>query len=178
MAYTTVVVLEHTDKIDGVNDGDRSSIQNLCNFLQAALAGAKRGVEVDIHANDGEASAAASGTVTCASADAADTVTVNGVVFTGAAAEDIGAAEFNVAGTDDEAATSLAACINGSTDALIANIVTASAAADVVTITAVQKGHTGNAITLASSDGTDLAVSGSRLEGGTGGNVDGYNFTL
>lgn len=179
MAYTTIVVLEHTDKIDGIASGQKQqSIQNVANFLQAALAGAKRGVELDIHANDGEALVAASGTVTCAAADAADTVTINGVVFTGAAAEDVDAAEFNVAGTDDEAATSLAACINGSDEALIAGIVSASAEGPVVTVTAVQKGHTGNTITLASSDGTDLAVSGARLEGGTGGNVAAISFTL
>jgi hypothetical protein len=35
-----------------------------------------------------------------------------------------------------------------------------------VTITAAQPGKIGNAITLASSDGTDLVVSGARLSGG------------
>ena len=56
--------------------------------------------------------------------------------------------------------------------------VTAMAASARVLFSALQPGIAGNTITLASSDGTDLAVSGSRLSGGTGGNVSKVSFTL
>lgn len=176
MAYTTVITLEHTDKIDGVASGQKQqSIQSVVNFLQAILAGAKRGVEFDIHANDGEALTAASGTVTCANVDVDDTIAIGGVLFTAKAAEDTGAGEFDQSGTNDECATSLAACIAASS---LAGIVSASVVDNVVTVTAVQKGAVGNAIALDTSDGTDLAVSETHLEGGTGGNVAGISFTL
>ena len=56
--------------------------------------------------------------------------------------------------------------------------VTASAAAGVVTVTAQTAGTTGNSIALAKS-GTDIAVSGANLSGGTGtALVDGTDYTL
>jgi phage tail sheath gpL-like len=176
MAYTTVVVLEHTDPLPGITSGAKHrAVQSLVTLLQAVAAGAKRGVEIDIHANTSAASAAASGTVTCASVDVADAVTIGGVTFTAAAAEDTGAGEFDQSGTDDECATSLAACIAASS---LAGVVSAAAEANVVTVTAVHKGAAGNAIALTTTDGTDLAVSGAALSGGTGGATAAVNFTL
>lgn len=110
----------------------------------------------------------ASGTVTAASVLAADTVTINGVVFTAQAAEDIGAAEFSQGGTDTQTAASLVACINGSTDAAISGVVKASNSTGVVTITTLEGGEEQNDIALASSNGTRLAVSGETLSGGGG----------
>jgi phage tail sheath gpL-like len=46
--------------------------------------------------------------------------------------------------------------------------VTATSSGAVVTVSAYVKGLIGNAITLASSNGTRLAVSAARLAGGTG----------
>lgn len=102
MAYTTVVVLEHTDKMDGIASGDRNSIQNVANFLQAALAGTKRGVDIDIHPNDGEALAAATGSITCVSAniDASDTVTINGTNLTATQHHATGTVTIVIANTD------------------------------------------------------------------------------
>lgn len=70
---------------------------------------------------------------------------------------------------DDDTATALAAAINASTTALISKHVTAEASSAAVTVTAKIPGHAGNAVTIASSDGTRLAITASatRLTGGT-----------
>ncbi len=57
-------------------------------------------------------------TLKCVSVAADDTVTVGGKVFTGKAAEDLTAREFDRSGTDAATATSLAACINDTTDGI------------------------------------------------------------
>ncbi len=81
------------------------------------------------------------------------TITVNGTVFTN--------------GVDWTAATD-----NNTTAASIAAIatlpagITASATANVVTFTVTAKGTAGNADTMASSDATNLAVSGAHFAGG------------
>lgn len=112
-----------------------------------------------------EQGAQASGTVTAAVAIAGNTVTINGVVFTGVASGAVGN-QFNIGGTDAITATNIAAAINASVTAGVQGVVTAAAVGTVVTITAVQPGLTGNAISLASS-GATLAVSGAKLTGGT-----------
>lgn len=102
----------------------------------------------------------AKGTITCAAADAADTVTIGETTFTGTAgAVTPGAATFSIDTGNNETATSLAAQINA--HAVASTVVTASASSAVVTLRAVASGTAGNAIVLTSSDGTDLAVSGS-----------------
>lgn len=106
----------------------------------------------------------ASGTVTLASATNGQTVTVNGVVFT-AHTDTEAANQFSIAGSDTEDAASLVKAINNSTTAA-AREVFATSTDDVVTITARRGGPIGNIITLASSDGTTLAVTGARLENG------------
>ena len=111
------------------------------------------------------AAVAASGTVTLANASVADTVTIAGVVFTAVASGATGD-QFNQGGTDTADADSLVTAINASSSAGITGCVTASNNSGVVTITASQPGSIGNAITLASSNGTRLAVSGARLASG------------
>lgn len=113
----------------------------------------------------------ASGTVTVdvSATDNDDTVTIEGVVFTAAAAEDLAAREFDISDTDAAGNASLAACINY--EAALAtsdlyNLVTATASATAVTIRAVAGGTGGNAITLESDDADGLAVSAATLENG------------
>lgn len=109
----------------------------------------------------------ASGTVTPTTSgiDIDDTVTINGYAFTAKATEAIASGHFKADGTDAQCCTSLAACINGSTNVLISGIVTAKASATVVTVRAVTAGSGGNSITLASSD-AQLAVSAATLANG------------
>lgn len=100
---------------------------------------------------------AASGTVTIASGNGTITATINGVAIA-----------VDWATSDTNTAALLAAAINASSDALVSGVVTATSALGVVTIAAVLKGKTGNAITLAAS-GTGATASGARLTGGSNG---------
>lgn len=115
----------------------------------------------------------ATGTVTVAAVNADDTVTVNGNVYTFKAAPASALHVKRTAGDNTANAAALAAAINayenrytGSTTNAAA--VVAVAASAVVTITAKVDGAAGNSITLASSNGTRLAVTGSgTLTGGS-----------
>jgi hypothetical protein len=109
----------------------------------------------------------ATGTATCASVDAADSISINGQAIT-AHATTAANNQFVVGATDAATATNLAAAINGSTTAIVSKHVRALARSAVVHIFARYGGIAGNAISLSTSDGTDLAVSGTgRLTGGT-----------
>jgi phage tail sheath gpL-like len=138
----------------------RSSLVRLMNQLRRLMSGANSGRTTISVRNS---AVKASGTITCDTAVATDTVTINGVTFTG---DDTPTGDqFDTSDTDEVAAASLAAAINASTTAGIPGIVTASASGAVVTVTAAVPGKIGNAITLASS-GATLAVSAARLASG------------
>jgi len=96
--------------------------------------------------------------ITAAAVEVADTITVNGITFTGAAAQDASKREFladKTVGTGNaDTATSIAACINDATYGVPG--VTASASAAVVTLTVDEPGKT--VITATSSSATTLAV--------------------
>lgn len=112
------------------------------------------------------ANAFATGTVTCASVLAGDTVTVNGLVYTavnGAKADDT---EFDMSGTDDQCATDLADSIDDDVRSGTSGDLSATATTDTVTAVTDVLGTGGNAITLVSSNGTRLAVSGATFSGG------------
>jgi phage tail sheath gpL-like len=164
---STVVVIKHTDKLPPMKTGaPKVNLRTLLNFLTAIVAGIKQAKSVDIHPNASADPVAASGTLTISSGSGTVGGSINGVSIT------------VTWGTSDTAtATALAAAINASTNALVQNLVTASAAAGVVTITAVQKGKQGNTMTLAAS-GTGVTASGARLTGGTGGDVVATSCTL
>jgi phage tail sheath gpL-like len=133
-------------------------IQGLINYLRAAKA-----TKDDISIKVESGVAAASGTVTCASVQALDTVTIAGVVLTAVSGAPA-ANEFDISGTNTQAATSLKAAINA--NATLAQALSADSAIGVVTITCLENGDVGNLVTLASSDGTRLAVSAARLASG------------
>lgn len=109
----------------------------------------------------------ASGTITLSSADAADNVTIGATTFVGTAGAVVaGAATYSIDTGDNAAATSLAAQINA--HAVASTVVFATASSNVVTVRAVEGGTAGNSIVLTSTDGVDLAVSGTgTLSGGT-----------
>lgn len=101
---------------------------------------------------------AATGTVTCASVANNDTVTIGNQVLTGKSAAPSGQNQWLCAVSNNADAIALAACINAHTT--LSLYVSAAAASGVVTITAIGSalGVLGNAIILASSNGTRLAV--------------------
>lgn len=104
-----------------------------------------------------EQTTAATGTVTCASVQADDTVTVGGITFT-AKASPSGTAQWALGADDTACAANLAAKINA--HPVTSLYVLASSVLGVVTVTAIGPalGVLGNAIKLTSSNGTRLAV--------------------
>jgi hypothetical protein len=108
----------------------------------------------------------ASETVTLASVIATDKLTINGHDFVAVAGAPVGD-QFDVSGTDAQAAASLAAAINASATAGITGIVTASNVPGeaTVTITAVAFGTLGNSITVTQTGGT-ITVPTATLAGG------------
>lgn len=107
------------------------------------------------------------GTATPATVLAADTLTVNSVVFTAVASAPT-ANQF-VVGTNAVTGANLAAAINASVSGAVRGYVSAAANATtgVVTITANMAGYPGNRFPLATSTAPRLAVSGALLTGGT-----------
>lgn len=124
----------------------------------------KRGV-ISVAAG-GAAPVAASATLTLTSAIATDAITIGATTLT-AASEPANENQWEIDGADDTAdALSLANAINA--HSVLSQVVTASAAEAVVTVTANQAGDDGNLIPISSADAT-IVASGSFLEGGTGG---------
>lgn len=121
----------------------------------------------DIQGNtDVLASVAASGTVTLLGVSAGDTVTINDVVFTAVAGAKSDNTEFSIDGTDTVDAADLVDSITNDTrQGTLADLIPLSALG-VVTLFSTAGGTAGNAVTLVSSDGTRLAVSGATFAGG------------
>lgn len=104
----------------------------------------------------------ATGTVTCATAIAGNTVTVGSTLFTGASgAATPGAATFSIDTSNNACAASIAAQVNA--HAIASKLVVATALSAVVTFRAVVGGTAGE-VALTSS-GSTLAVSGATLTG-------------
>lgn len=111
----------------------------------------------------------ATGTITCLSALAADTVTVNGLVYTAVAGVKSDNTEFSIDTSDTATATDLADSLTNDARAGVTTSldVVGTSSAGVVTVEETVGGTGGNSIDLASSDGGRLAVSGAFLTGGT-----------
>lgn len=111
----------------------------------------------------------ASGTLTLSSFVANDTVTINGVVFTGKASP-ASNVEFLIGADDTATAVNLAAKLNStSAPNKILNVISATSALGVVTITMLESGQIGNLGTLAIS--AHGSRSGANLTGGTDGTM-------
>jgi hypothetical protein len=110
---------------------------------------------------------AASGTITLDDLPSAgDEVSIGGVLYTFAVAV-VDPYDVLIGADDDATAANLAASINGDVLGTPANpLVSASAALNVVTVTALIKGTAGNAIAL--TEAGDFTLSGATLAGGTG----------
>lgn len=118
----------------------------------------------------------ASGTLTAATVIADTTCVINGVTFTAVDGEVTpGDATFDCSGTDTECATSLAAQINAYASPLLSGIVAAKSAAAVVTVYAVNEGESGNAITLVGT-AVVLVASGAMLENGAEPTNDAFDY--
>lgn len=147
----------------------QKSIQNLAALL-AGIAGGTYNGSVRMTTNAVKASTF--GTFTDAPT-AADTITINGVVFTARASGAV-ANEFNISTGGTAAANAagnaaaLAAAINASTSAKIKNQVKATSVLGVITFTATIPGTNGNLFTLAESLG-NFTLNATSMAGGTEG---------
>ncbi len=145
------------------------------NFFRALGSGVKRGT-MQVFCN-GTSPVAASGTLTLVSAIATDAITIGTTTFTATSTPTL-STHWEIDGaTDTLDAASLAAAINA--HATVSQIVTATSATNVVTITAKQKGLVGNFIPMTSADATITASGTGFLAGGTGGIEDaGVTYSL
>lgn len=154
-AETSGTMTPQLGQVDRYNWATRAA-----RYFEALAAGVKN---ASVAFSVAEASGvAASATATIVTAVATNKITINGVDFEGVASGATGN-QWNVGSggsADATSATNLAAAINGSVTARVTGVVTASAASNVVTITAVTKGLVGNCITLTRT-GAPITVTGS-----------------
>jgi len=188
MANTTTIRITHPetaaqmDELTRVGDA-KGFMARLQQFLDKVQSGNVAGnVSITAHIG-GTAGVQAAATATCAAVTANDTVTIGGLALTAIA--DNGtptAVQFKIgsgggAGQNAECATNLAAAINANTT--LNKFVVASAAAAVVTVTALNASLLGSKVTFVSSNGTRLAVTGSGyLAGGAGDDVAGTTYSF
>jgi phage tail sheath gpL-like len=163
---STVIIFNH-DAHEEMLETPTGSPKVWADKLENFVASMKSGLTPAsvIQYTDDTAAAYATGTVTVASIQADDTITINGTTITGKASPS-GESQFDSDGTDTVVAAAIAACINANSS--FTGIVTATSADAVITVSAYVPGLIGNAVTLASSNGTRLAVSAARLTSGTG----------
>lgn len=180
MAVQTVIAITHDKEVSGdINNAvkglglvmpsfqPRAEAEEICRFLDQLASGARMGtLRVGVNTTAG---VAASGTVTCASVQAGDTVTVAGQVFTAVNGGTPTSVQFDMSGTNAQTATSLASAITN--HATVGTYVKAAAVSAVVTITALTDGPLGNLVTLATSNSGRLAKSGTALSSGAGNNT-------
>lgn len=154
----------------------REESRAISEYFVAASAG-DRNCSYDVQVNGG-ASVAASGTIAFSGVSTAnDTILINGTTLTAVAS---GATnnQWNVKSTAALQAVEVIRAINASTTSLVSGLVVASlTSTSTVTISAVQKGIPGNAITIAKGTdaGTVMTVSGARLTGGVATSANVYH---
>jgi hypothetical protein len=152
----------------------RQACIELAALLDRIAAGGERDAIVDLRLG-GTIAAKASGTITFTSAIASTNVQVCQTVFA-SVADNTGSPtvlQFKIgsgggAGQDHECAVNFAAKVNAHT--ATKGLVVATVATNVVTITALQPGLTGNMIEIASSSG-EIVASAATITGGTGDDV-------
>ncbi len=169
MATSLVVTIKSSEadpaRFAQGSTADQEGMRGLVNLLEACQNGCSH-ASVDVQYSS-SAPVAASGTLTLVSAIATDAITIGTTTFTATSTPTL-STHWEIDGADDDAdATALAAAINAHTT--VNKIVAATVAANVVTITALQKGVVGNFIPLTSADATITASGTGFLTGGTGG---------
>jgi phage tail sheath gpL-like len=168
MAQTTITLthLRADDYKGKATDSPRTTLGKVINLLTGAIASSYQATSLSVSQDPASATVtlagvggeAATGAFQFTAPSGPTTATLNGVAFV------------QTTGDEGERATELAAQITASTNPAVSGVVTATLNVDEVVITAVTKGTSGNAITLAAS-GTGLSVSAATLGGGVNGLV-------
>jgi hypothetical protein len=181
MASTVITITHDSSTADmqetKIDHSDRYMRSAYLSDYFSSLARGTREGSIDVQIAEGSA-VAASGTITFSDTGAADdTILINGVTFTAKASGATGN-EWNVGASATLSAQAFKAAVNASASALVSQHVTASGSAAVITITAIQKGVSGNAITIAEGvdSSSDMAVSGARLTGGANATANSVSY--
>lgn len=143
----------------------------LVDYFRALSSGTTHGSGSTLTVADLANQTQASGTVTCASVSAADTVTVGNIVFTAVSGTPSGN-QFKRGVSDTADGLSLATAINANTS--LNPYVVAANASGVVTVSSISLGALGNLLQLSSSNNTRLAVVA--LASGADATITTYNF--
>ncbi len=166
--HSMVVVSQNSASADTQNDLIAESGANLLaglklkSWIKTFTSGMQPAV-VQTKVN----AAKATGTITLNGFVADDTVTINGIGFTGKGTP-AAATEFTIGGTDILTAVSAIGTFNGHTT--LDGMIIASSSLSVMTVTALIPGEIGNAVTIAIS--AHGSVSAARLASGTNGDVE------
>jgi phage tail sheath gpL-like len=165
MGSVSVIITTNKDTTQYTKSGqEKSVLRRVANLLRGLDAGKMIG-NVKLTASSYSATAA-TGTITLVSAVATNAVTFAGVTFTFTSTPTL-ETDVEVDGASDTAdAAALAAAFNA--HATIKNIVYATSALGVVTLTCRLPGVIGNYLALSKS-GAPITVSGAYLTGGAGG---------
>ena len=168
MATTAVITIVDTRGVTdlktdlAVTGGGQKALIRLSRYLgRLALKTKRASMAVQVQNGDG---VQASVTVTAASVQAADTVTINGITLT-ATAGSTSTTAFHIGVSDTADALALKTCINSNTT--LNKSVIATSALGVCTVKALTAGAFGKGYTAASSNGTRLAVSASPFQNGS-----------
>ncbi len=144
----------------------RNGVQKLKQYFKSVESGAENAAITVQRGSANPVAATGTLTVTYASMQANDTVTLAGVVLT-AVTGSPSTGQFKKETDATVTAANLVTAILA--NATLAGIVTASSALAVVTLTALQAGVCGNQYTLVSSRDPGVTVSAAKMAGGTGG---------
>lgn len=142
----------------------REEAKQLARLFERLASGIEPGSSFDVTTSaNAPVRATATVTITNASVTANDTLTVAGTVLTAKASGATGP-QFNIGANATATAVNVVAAINANQQ-----VVTATSAAGVVTVTSNTSGAVGNFVTLATSHTAAFTLSAATLAGGAGG---------
>jgi hypothetical protein len=158
------VKVNKADANDYTTTTRQKSMKNISNLMMGIASGmVTSSVDVNVAAADPVAAKVTATLTSCAT----DTITILGITFTGTATPTT-VLHFETDGDDTADAAALAAAINA--HPTLKNLVYATSAAAVVTITSLVKGVIGNYLQAVTETGTTIVVANSGVwAGGTGG---------
>ena len=165
--HTELSQTEVKNRLQHLTNGPREALVNT-QVLLKGIANRQRRSKIYV-STSAAAPVAATGTFTLVSVVATDACTIGTTTFTFTSTPSLNT-DVEVDGADDAAdALALATVINA--HPVVGQIVRASAASNVVTLTAVVRGVVGNFIPISDAD-TTITTSGSFLTGGAGGSTE------
>ena len=197
MAYIDIISLANAKLYLRVDDTLTEDNAQITNMISVALKHVEDNTQILVYARDKtyrmingfkrvydspinsvikpSANVFATATAQCTSVIATNTLVANGLTYTAVSGDPSDDTEFDISGTDTQAAISLSRAINAdSRTGTLANV-TGVPVGDTVTLTTTKKGYAGNATTLTQTGGT-ITVSGATFTGGLDGDFSTGNI--